>query len=152
MFPRTYSSAELLHGAVRGEIPADPGKGARLIGHEMAGAISVNGDGFAEVVGLDIRHMERPGGAIALDQGENRVHMTRAVAHLAPRLPANIGHARFKGLPRAAHRGLKQVIVPLHDLADTMGQEPRGFHAALKSPLDLPGAHPRSEERRVGKE
>src|SRR5205085_7980728 len=34
-----------------------------------------------------------------------------------------------------------QVVIPLHDLANAMGQEPCGFHAALESALDLPGAH-----------
>jgi hypothetical protein len=36
---------------------------------------------------------------------------------------------------------LEQVIVTLHDFPDAMGQEPRGFHAAIEGPLNLAGAH-----------
>jgi hypothetical protein len=85
--------------------------------------------------------VERPHATVALDQRENRVHVTSARTHLGIGLPAHIGPVCLDGFALAADWWLKQVVVTLHDLSDTVSQEPRGFHAAIEGPLNLAGAH-----------
>ena len=53
-------------GAVRSKIPADAGKRRRFIGHEMTFARGTLADHFAQVFGLDIRHVKRLGGAATI--------------------------------------------------------------------------------------
>jgi len=94
----------------------------------------------AKHVRLHVRHVEGTGAAVPLDQRENRVHVRGAAADLGSWLATDIGHIGFKGFSFAAHRGGHPIAGALHDLADAMSEEPSGLHAAIKRPLNLPGA------------
>jgi hypothetical protein len=93
---------------------------------------------FAKSFGAHIRHVERARTPIALDQSHDRVHMARAATHLGARLAADKGQIRLNGLALSTHR--RRVCGTLHNLANAMHQKPRGFHAAIEGPLNLPGA------------
>ena len=64
--------------------------------------------------------------------------MAGADAYLSTRLTANEGQIGLKGFAFAADRRADAVIRGLHDLANAMGQEPCGLHAAIEGPLYLP--------------
>jgi hypothetical protein len=84
-------------------------------------------------------HVDGSRGTIPLDQRENRVHVAAAARMgLLHRLAANVGHVRLNSLALTAER--RVVVLRLHGLADPMGEEPSGLHAAIKGPLDLPSA------------
>src|SRR5947208_12684602 len=99
--------------AVRAEIPAEPDKQRGFVGHEMAVGVGMHGQYSAEVFGANVRHMERPHGAVALDQRKHRVHRRRAFAGLGAWLAAYIGPIGFQGLTLATDGRLKQIVVPL---------------------------------------
>lgn len=129
-------------GSVRGKVPADAGEHATFIGHEIAFRRSVAAQDRVNVLAAHGRHVERPDAAVPLDQREDRIHMAVAVADFGFGLAADIGEIRLKGLALAAHRRANAILGGLHDLADAVGEEPSGFHAALEGPLNLAGADP----------
>ena len=55
------------------------------------------------------------------------------------RLPAHVGLVHFDGHASAAKPVSEYAAIFGHGFADTMPQEPSGFHAAIEHPLDLPG-------------
>jgi len=132
----------VLDGVVRGEVPADGDERRFLIGHELALGRSVAAEYRVQAIGADVRHVEGTSTAVALDQRQNRPHVAGAGVNLGPSLAANIGQVGFESFTFAAHGRADSAVRGLHDLADAVGQEPSGLHAAIEGPLDLPGADP----------
>jgi hypothetical protein len=84
--------------------------------------------------------MERAHHAAALDQAQNSPLVAVARLGLLPAfLGADIGLIRLYGLAGAAHWFNPDGF---HRLADAMGEEPCGFHAAAECALELAGADP----------
>jgi hypothetical protein len=129
----------VIDGPMPSEVPADFAERRRFVGHEVAFGRSKVFQRRAEIVGANVRHVDGSRGTIPLDQRENRVHVAAAARMgLLHRLAANVGHVRLNSLALTAER--RVVVLRLHGLADPMGEEPSGLHAAIKGPLDLPSA------------
>ncbi len=80
--------------------------------------------------------MERAGLTVALHKGKNRVLVARTALNLKAVFTADVGFVDLNNATSAAHWRESAVA---HCLADAVGKEPSGFHAARKHPLDLIG-------------
>src|SRR5690348_16596090 len=86
-------------------------------------------------VDADTGNTERSRRAVAFYQGNNGVLIVVSSRELRPNLPAGESLVSIDDFPFAAER--RKAVAPLHDLADTVRQEPCGFHAASERPLKL---------------
>jgi len=89
-----------------------------------------------EIVFLNTFDVERAGAALALHKGQDRVLVAISLPNVEAFLAASESFVGFDRSASAAHWG--QLAV-LHRLADAVGEEPSGFHAARQHPLNLIG-------------
>src|SRR3954469_7706773 len=88
-----------------------------------------------------IGHVEGAHLAMALDQRQDRRLLDYGPPQLPASLGADVGLIRFQGHAGAAEwRQAVHVAGRLHDLADTVRQEPCGFHRAIEKPLNVASA------------
>lgn len=107
------------------------------IGDQAAGIMQMLVHGTADVAMIQVHGTDI---AAALDQGE--YHRRGLGIQRGPNGLAGLGRLAevsfvgFDGLAESADH----AAVVLHGFTDAMTQEPRGFHAAIKHPLNLAGA------------
>src|ERR1700733_1480794 len=131
-------STRMFNSAVFGEVIAKLGVDGGFVSHDVAFTVNVlanDGDNHVLRGFLDV---ERAGLTVALNKGKNRVLVAGAALNLKAVLAANIGFVNLHNAASATHRGERPVA---HCLSNAVGEEPSGFHAARKHPLDLIGGN-----------
>src|SRR6185312_1919862 len=115
---------------------------ARLIGAKQRRIVNLGNQNGAEVIGVDAANVHGTDAAIPFDERKDGFLASNAAASFAKApvlvllLAADESLIDLDGCTFAAERPDHAV---LHRFTNAMRQEPRGFHAALKHPLDLAG-------------
>ena len=116
---------------------ADRGVDVGLIGHEPAIRMGMSGDHWIEVAGGHVRDVETTDPSATLHQGDDGMLRWDRTEGAVAGFAAHVGFVRLDRHARASHWLRHEWLEFFHTLPDPMAQEPGGFHAATKSPLDL---------------
>ena len=107
-----------------------------LIGHDVSFAVHIGANNRHNVLFPDALDVERTGCASALNEGKDSVLVASAALDLEALFAANVGFVNLDDPASAAHWGKRAIA---HCFADTVSEEPSGFHAAREKALNLAG-------------